>query len=561
MLKIKQIHIRNFRSIVNTILDVEEMNIFVGLNDAGKSNVLKALNLFFNDETDAGVKYNFDNDYSKFAPVRKNKAKEITISITFLIPRHYKDNDDVVWTKIWRSNGIHYDSSKDWNFSPYSKVATLLNRTRYKYVPAVKSDNYFKSLLADLYVSIASEATGELSVKATEYSKALEIFTHRIGEIVKKNVGINSSLTMPTNQVDIFKELVFLTNDSSGKQISLSYRGDGIKAMHIPAILKYIAEHDNKVPAASAVPYTPIWGYEEPENGIEMKKCFELADELYGYTNQIQTFITTHSPGFYRLGLYENVYIYYVFKNEDNYVSTFGRNMDVAELHDRIGIMPIVAPLIEEKQNEILRLRECINQITFADINTIFVEGITDREYLEMAIKVYSSSLQKKIDEGELLIVTREENGCGTTLLTDWAIAWMHLNYKSKAIFLLDNDKAGIDARKKIKAAKEQYQKKNFALEVKTLCPTEDMKKINSKIKNSIYYEIEHLLSYEFWDKLKKYNWVVYKENEELIEVYNKVMTKDKSIDTIIDEIVDNRNMKETILYWNPKEDKKKSNC
>ena len=557
MLKIKQIHIRNFRSIVNTILEVEEMNIFVGLNDAGKSNVLKALNLFFNDETDAGVKYNFDNDYSKFAPVRKNKAKEITISITFLIPKHYKDNDDVVWTKIWRSNGIHYDSSKDWNFSAYSKVATLLNRTRYKYVPAVKSDNYFKSLLADLYVSIASEATGELSVKATEYSTALEMFTHRIGEIVKKNVGINSSLTMPTNQVDIFKELVFLTNDSSGKQISLSYRGDGIKAMHIPAILKYIAEHDNKVPAASAVPYTPIWGYEEPENGIEMKKCFELADELYRYTNQIQTFITTHSPGFYRLGLYENVNIYYVFKNEGNYVSTFDRNMDVAELHDRIGIMPIVAPLIEEKQNEILRLRECINQITFADINTIFVEGITDREYLEMAIKVYSSSLQKKIDEGKLIIVTREENGCGTTLLTDWAIAWMHLNYKSKAIFLLDNDKAGIDAKKKIKAAKEQYQKKSFALEVKTLCPTEDMKKINSKIKNSIYYEIEHLLSYEFWDKLKKYNWVIYKENEELIEVYNKVMTKDKSIDTIIDQIVDDKNMKETILYWNPKEDKK----
>lgn len=46
MLKIKHIHIKNFRSIVNTMLDIEEMNIFVGLNDAGKSNVLKALNLF-----------------------------------------------------------------------------------------------------------------------------------------------------------------------------------------------------------------------------------------------------------------------------------------------------------------------------------------------------------------------------------------------------------------------------------------------------------------------------------------------------------------------------------
>lgn len=396
MLKIKHIHIKNFRSIVNTTLDVEEMNIFVGLNDAGKSNVLKALNLFFNGETDVGVKYNFDNDYSKLAPIRKNKAKEITISITFLIPPHYKDHDDVIWTKIWRNNGVHYDSSKEWSFSPYSKVATLLNRARYKYVPAVKSDNYFKSLLADLYVSIASEATGELSVKATEYSTALEMFTHRIGEIVKKNVGIDSSLTMPTNQVDIFKELIFLTNDSSGKQISLSYRGDGIKAMHIPAILKYIAEHDNKLPAASAVPYTPIWGYEEPENGIEMKKCFELADELYGYTNQIQTFITTHSPGFYKLEFHENVNTYYVYKSTDSYVSTFCKEIDIAELHDKIGIMPIVAPMIEEKQKEISRLRECIEKVSFADINTIFVEGITDKQYIELAIKKFSHLLQKK---------------------------------------------------------------------------------------------------------------------------------------------------------------------
>lgn len=67
MLRIKQIHIRNFRSIVNVTLNIEKMNIFVGLNDAGKSNVLKALNLFFNNETEPGKRFNFENDYSKFA--------------------------------------------------------------------------------------------------------------------------------------------------------------------------------------------------------------------------------------------------------------------------------------------------------------------------------------------------------------------------------------------------------------------------------------------------------------------------------------------------------------
>lgn len=51
---------------------------------------------------------------------------------------------------------------------------------------AVKSDDYFKLLLADLYVSIAGEINGELSVKAQEYSDSLKAFTQRIGEIVKK---------------------------------------------------------------------------------------------------------------------------------------------------------------------------------------------------------------------------------------------------------------------------------------------------------------------------------------------------------------------------------------
>lgn len=44
--KITEISIKNFRSIVNMNIDVEQLNMFVGLNDVGKSNVLKALNLF-----------------------------------------------------------------------------------------------------------------------------------------------------------------------------------------------------------------------------------------------------------------------------------------------------------------------------------------------------------------------------------------------------------------------------------------------------------------------------------------------------------------------------------
>lgn len=556
MLKIKHIRIKNFRSIVDLSLDTDKMNIFVGLNDAGKSNVLKALNLFFNGETEPGVAFDFETDYSKYAPVRVKKAKELTISIIFAIPERYSYHDDVVWTKVWRDGGLHKDSSVEWNFRPYSKVPTLLKRVRYKYVPAVKSDNYFKLLLADLYMSIAKEANNELIEKAEEYSYALDGFTQEIGLRVQKTVGIKSNLIMPANQVDIFKELIFITNDKSGKSIDLSYRGDGIKAVHIPAILKYISEQDNRLMGNTAVPITSIWGYEEPENGIEMRKCFDLARELLEFSHEVQEFITTHSPAFYQLGNDNGAKLYYVYKGEDDYSSQIVEEIDSLELHDKVGIMPIIAPVVAEKQAELEAMKDLLSNAKFIDKETIFVEGVTDKAYLEMAINAYSKILSEKMHNGKLQIVTREENGCGTSLLVDWAIAWMHLNYNSKAVVLLDADKEGMIAKKAINDAKKQI-KKNYKLKAVLLQSTEDVKNINQKICNSVSLTIEHLLSYGCWRSLKENDWVEERTQNEMFNIFNKVIEMTKSLKSIVDELVDNIDLKETIISYTPKDDKK----
>ncbi len=558
MLKIKHIKIKNFRSIVDMDIDTDKMNIFVGLNDAGKSNVLKALNLFFNGETEPGTLFDFETDYSKYAPIRKKKAKEIMISIIFEVPERYNDHADVVWTKTWRTSGLHKDSSLEWNFTPYSKVPTLIKRVRYKYVPAIKSDNYFKMLLADLYVSIAKEANNELMEKAEEYSYALDGFTQKIGLRVQKTVGIKSNLIMPANQVDIFKELVFMTNDKSGKFINLSYRGDGIKAIHIPAILKYISEQDNRLMTNTAVPITSIWGYEEPENGIEMRKCFDLAKELFGFASEVQEFITTHSPAFYQLGNERETKMYYVYKGEDDdYSSQVSEEIELLELHDKVGIMPIIAPIVAKKQAELESMKTLLSTTKFVDKETIFVEGVTDKAYLEMAINVYSPFLSKKIENGELQVVTREENGCGTSLLVDWAIAWMHLNYKSKAVFLLDADKEGNDAKKSINDAREKYKKRTYKLKALLLKPTEDMKIVNRKINNAVIITIEHLLSYDFWKKINAKGWTEEKSKAEILNMFGNVVDIKKSLDSVIDELIDNVDMKDTVIYLMPKDDKK----
>lgn len=93
---IKRINIKNFRSIQQQSIDFTSLNVLVGNNDIGKSNFLKALNLFFNNETEVGTPFNFKNDYCAFAVATKKKAPEIVVEIVFAPPKSFKERRDVI---------------------------------------------------------------------------------------------------------------------------------------------------------------------------------------------------------------------------------------------------------------------------------------------------------------------------------------------------------------------------------------------------------------------------------------------------------------------------------
>lgn len=84
---IKQIDIRKFRSINGlTKIKTNDLNIFVGQNDQGKSNVLRALNLFFNNETDSNTKFRYEDDYCFIANTGRGTRKEIRIDLLISPP-------------------------------------------------------------------------------------------------------------------------------------------------------------------------------------------------------------------------------------------------------------------------------------------------------------------------------------------------------------------------------------------------------------------------------------------------------------------------------------------
>ena len=120
-------------------------------------------------------------------------------------------------------------------------------------------------------------------------------------DLILSYIGLESELSLPQNFSEIFETLMFKTRKSDSEIIvPLSLRGDGIQARHIPIILKYIADEDFKQSnSKGAVKINTIWGFEEPENGLELLKAFEMSDEFLEYSKEIQIFVTTHSPAFY----------------------------------------------------------------------------------------------------------------------------------------------------------------------------------------------------------------------------------------------------------------------
>lgn len=107
---ISKIEIHYFRSIYSVSLKpTNHLNVFVGGNDAGKSNILRALNLFFNNKTELNTPYDFSQDITKY---RVEEAREAKGRVTLWIKITFRNVDN--WSslpktfyvkKSWDRNG------------------------------------------------------------------------------------------------------------------------------------------------------------------------------------------------------------------------------------------------------------------------------------------------------------------------------------------------------------------------------------------------------------------------------------------------------------------------
>ena len=312
---ISDIEIKYFRSIYKMkISNLSPLNIFSGSNDAGKSNILKALNLFFNNHGEWNSVFDFTRDFSyqRKEEVKKNSIKgKQFISVTLMFksqgkfPNTLPDKFSV--TKTWlKDEEIPRQTD---NLEALMKAGKIKNRNigisrrsltgflrsiKYTYVPAIKDVRVFEYVLQNLQDTLLGTTEKTKSVfpgGLTEINEELSKQAIGLSEDFFNATGIGLNIALPTKPKEIFQALHVNTNtEIEGSLVKLDQRGDGIRLRFIPTILNYIASRSKA---------QHIWGFEEPENSMEYKKAFDLYNEFeQQYSKKAQIFVTSHSPAF-----------------------------------------------------------------------------------------------------------------------------------------------------------------------------------------------------------------------------------------------------------------------
>ena len=534
-MKITEVHIKSFRSIYDAKIKLADLNIISGLNDSGKSNLLKALNLFFNGETGWKESFNFGADFSlsRNKEDLKKRKKAPIIEITVYFDNVYGQSP--VWKKVWRDTGL--PSSKQWDkkatkfdregptgFKPKSGVPGMLRNVQYLYIPAIKGSDYLSHLVGRLSEILGDDGAGEIRGAATGFEDKLSKYFDDITKDIAETLSISSLLKLPNDLTQIFENMEF-TNTQG---VSLANRGDGLRTRHIPILLSRISSLKETLRKRRKVHSHFIWGYEEPENNVELSACFDMAQKFYDeYSKDHQILISTHSPAFYGLPEKNNpdwsqgedrAYRYYADMDEEGKTSYVER----AEEHfDKNFLLPAATKLLvgQKKENEeLLKEVKRLKPNSFFGKPTIIVEGITDKIIIKKAIEIFFPNCLNKIN---IKAPNNKESGGGARFVRNHLLIWdgWYLHNKGehphKACGIFDDDDAGYKEKKDFDNKKSKNN--NFALAIKydtDFYGTHFEKLKGSHARVELPKILENLYSPALWQFAKRKGWLENRLNQ-----------------------------------------------
>jgi putative ATP-dependent endonuclease of the OLD family len=312
-------------------MEFGSLTAIVGPNNSGKSNILRALNLFFTGAVE-GAPYTTDLDYPKGGNLSKGDQTKITVTVSYepkkevLITRALDeleaestqrrlDNELLSLRVSYSKHGV-----ESWQFIGKLGVKninrTLIEKVRdavrqsvaFKYIPVGRDslESINREIGTELIRTIFSGWSGATKSRR-DINAAIEVLLQKLQpELESSSTSVTESvrevfkeirhlkLRLPfSNLEEMLPSLTAVISDTA--ETGVRSKGAGIQTSSLIFLLKFLADNH---PQRHNARVTFIWAIEEPESFLHPSKQREMASVMARFAKEVQTVITTHCPHF-----------------------------------------------------------------------------------------------------------------------------------------------------------------------------------------------------------------------------------------------------------------------
>jgi len=328
------VKIENFRSIRSVTLDkIGDYLPIAGLNSAGKSNLLRALNLFFTGTVDESrAPLDFQTDYSSHAPSGKKKVIAVTVGIrlsedAFKVPRQQDFEashgiTDIVYIKRRWNLALDSVSPQDtFSFGPdannladaapdeINALLAYIRAVRFVYVPNhTRPADLIRQELEPLRGTLVQRLRSTAAFKKTSVDNLLaelaaigqRMFGDVSDQLGRGLPGTTISASLPRDFADLIFD-VGVNAITAGEARAPELEGSGAQSFMLLHILD-LADRTRRAGGFGWV-QASVWAIEEPESFLHAGLRAQFSSDLAEYAAQVrrQVFVTTHQDEFLRV--------------------------------------------------------------------------------------------------------------------------------------------------------------------------------------------------------------------------------------------------------------------
>ena len=318
---IQSVAVSGLRSILEASLpEVGDLTTLAGRNSCGKSNFLRALNLFFNNEVEPGKAVVFLRDH--FSQPKSKKRRQVAVRVSFRVPERFKFRREL--EALGHQAAGVFEIQRTWELDAQRNVIDRLdlivdgqpiedgailarqfiNLVHYRYIPnrAVpanilreEGDAIARYITMRMRKGQGAEELLEAfnrsaSAALSTASDALDVSGAPIGRL---------SVSAPESLAEMLQIFGFRAVGAHGRPVSDTEWGAGHQSFILYQILKVI---DTDYGQFFGWRQANVWGVEEPESGLHRDLEVELAHRFRLWAKddaaKLQILQTTHSPVF-----------------------------------------------------------------------------------------------------------------------------------------------------------------------------------------------------------------------------------------------------------------------